>query len=327
MTHLDALPLHEGWTLTTTAGPVPDHIQGRVVPATVPGSAHTDLLAAGLIEDPFLGRNETELVWAHRTHWRFATRFVTAPPADDERVDLTFDGLDTVAAVTLDGTELGRTANQHRSYRFDVRTLLAAGGEHELTVDFSPALEHAEQVEARLGFRPRPYPHPFNAVRKMACSFGWDWGPDFQTAGIWKPVRLERWRTARLASVRPLVTVADDGSGRVELHADLERAGLGDDDVALRSTVPPSIVCATCRLRAICSSTSSATIWARSRLISCSRFSDCMSSSLLMPDICSHASFVGANTVYSVLPVRESSMPAALTASTKVLRSSFSSAI
>lgn len=237
MTHLDALPLHEGWTLTTTAGPVPDHIQGRVVPATVPGSAHTDLLAAGLIEDPFLGRNETDLGWAHRTHWRFATRFVTAPPADDERVDLTFDGLDTVAAVTLDGTELGRTANQHRSYRFDVRTLLAAGGEHELTVDFSPALEHAEQVEARLGFRPRPYPHPFNAVRKMACSFGWDWGPDFQTAGIWKPVRLERWRTARLASVRPLVTVADDGSGRVELHADLERAGLGDDDVALHLQV------------------------------------------------------------------------------------------
>ena len=36
----------------------------------------------------------------------------------------------------------------------------------------------------------RVYPHPFNAVRKMACSFGWDWGPDLQTAGIWKAARI-----------------------------------------------------------------------------------------------------------------------------------------
>src|SRR5690606_26188078 len=31
--------------------------------------------------------------------------------------------------------------------------------------------------------------------------------------------------------------VSDDGSGRVELHADIERAGLGDDDAALTLTV------------------------------------------------------------------------------------------
>ena len=237
MTHLHAQPLHDGWTLTATAGPVPEHLAGRTVAATVPGSAHTDLLAAGLIDDPYLGSNETDLVWAHRTHWRFATQFDSAPVAPDERVDLAFDGLDTVATVALDGTELGRTANQHRSYRFDVRELVGAIPSHELVVDFAPALEYAERVEAELGFRPRPYPHPFNSVRKMACSFGWDWGPDFQTAGIWKPVRIERWRTARLASVRPLVTVDDGGAGRVELHADIERAGLGDDDAILSLSV------------------------------------------------------------------------------------------
>src|SRR6218665_3973241 len=63
-------------------------------------------------------------------------------------------------------------------------------------------------------------------VRKMACSFGWDWGPDLQTAGIWKPVRLERWRTARIASVRPLVTI--DGAATVAVHVDVERSGLTD---------------------------------------------------------------------------------------------------
>ena len=231
MTHLDARQLHEGWTLTATGGPVPEHLEGRSVPAAVPGTSHTALLDAGLIPDPYLDRNEVTLSWMHRASWRFATRFEAAPAAADERVDLAFDGLDTVATVTLNGTEVLSTANMHRSYRADVRSLV--GESNELVVDFSSALEYAEQVEAQLGFRPRPYPHPFNSVRKMACSFGWDWGPDLQTAGIWKPVRLERWRTARLASVRPLVTVSEDGSGRVELHADIERAGLGDDDVVL----------------------------------------------------------------------------------------------
>lgn len=50
-------------------------------------------------------------------------------------------------------------------------------------------------------------------------------GPDLQTAGLWKPVRLERWHTARLARVRPLVTVEPNGTGRIDVHLDLDRAG------------------------------------------------------------------------------------------------------
>ena len=92
-------------------------------------------------------------------------------------------------------------------------------------MDLHSATTYAEAEKERLGFRPGPYPTPFNYLRKMACSFGWDWGPDLRTAGLWKPVRLERWKTARLASVRPLVTVDAHGTGHVELRIDLERTG------------------------------------------------------------------------------------------------------
>jgi beta-mannosidase len=225
--------LHDGWTLRSEGGPVPSTVVGQTVPARVPGSVHTDLLAAGLIPDPYLDQNEAALAWMHRADWRYDLRFVTPTGSDDERVDLVFDGLDTVAAIELDGAVVGRTANQHRSYRWDVRGLLGAGP-HELTVHFRSALEYAESERDRLGKRPSAYEHPLNMVRKMACSFGWDWGPDLQTAGIWKPVRLERWRTARLAQVRPLVTVDPDGTGRIAVHVDVERAGVDpDDDVAL----------------------------------------------------------------------------------------------
>ncbi|PGH46963.1 glycoside hydrolase family 2 protein [Streptomyces sp. Ru87] len=229
--------LHDGWQLSATSGPVPAEIAGRTVPAAVPGSAHLDLLAAGLITDPYLDRTEEDLVWAHRTDWRYTLSFTTATPADGERVDLVFEGLDTVATVELNGTVLGSTANMHRSYRFDVRDLLRPGG-NELVVSFRSALEYAEEVERELGRRDHVYPHPFNMVRKMACSFGWDWGPDLQTAGIWKPVRLERWTGARIAGVRPLVTVGEDGTGQVELHADIERSGrAADRDLRLTASV------------------------------------------------------------------------------------------
>src|SRR5450830_1992318 len=222
--------LHDGWTLTSTSGPVPAAIAGRTIPAEVPGSAHTDLLAAGLIPDPYLDRVEEKLVWAHRVNWRYALELEARAPGPDERVDLVFDGLDTVATITLNGSMLGSTANMHRSYRFDVGPALTPGA-NQLTVDFRSALEHAEEVESELGHRPHTMAHPYNMVRKMACSFGWDWGPDLQTAGIWKPVELHRWRIARLAEVRPLVTT-DGAAGRVEVHVIIERSGLGADDDA-----------------------------------------------------------------------------------------------
>jgi beta-mannosidase len=215
--------LHDGWRIEAVAGPVPDPVRGRALPATVPGSTHLDLLAAGLIEDPYLDTAEADVAWMHRADWRYTLEFESSAPASAERTDLVFDGLDTVATVTLNGRELGRVANMHRTYRFDVREVLR-DGTNTLTVEIASALTHAEKVEAELGRRDHAYPSPFNMIRKMACSFGWDWGPDLQTAGIWKPVRLERWTTARLAAVRPLVTVGEDGTGHVTVHADVEHA-------------------------------------------------------------------------------------------------------
>jgi beta-mannosidase len=246
-----ANPLREGWSLSHTGGDAPATIAGVTIDAVVPGTTHVDLLRAGLIEDPYYGTVERDLQWMWRSTWRYATDFAATEPTAGERVDLVFDGLDTVATVSLNGTELGRTFNMHRSYRFDVREALVAGS-NSLHVDFGSALEYAFAREEVLGDRPRPqpseklmaeaarlgiiegdpdeilakgrvYPQPFNAIRKMACSFGWDWGPDLQTAGIWKGVRIERWRVARLASVRPLVTV-EGTTGVATVHVEIERA-------------------------------------------------------------------------------------------------------
>lgn len=216
-------PIDTGWLLSPVHGPVPKDLAGVTVPATVPGTVHTDLLAAGLIPDPYLDSNEAVLGWIGLTDWQYSTQFDWTPDGAD-RVELAFAGLDTISTIILNGAEVGSTRNMHRSYRFDVTSLLVEGP-NRLVVTFSSPVRYADAASLSLGYRPHTNHHPYNAIRKMACSFGWDWGIDTSTSGIWRPVTLESYAVARLASVRPIATPATTGSGgRVDVHVEVARS-------------------------------------------------------------------------------------------------------
>ena len=73
----------------------------------------------------------------------------------------------------------------------------------------------------------------------MACNFGWDWGPDLVTAGIWRPVTLHRWSTARLGDVLPHVTVGGS-TGQVRICADVVGAHGRQGDCRIIATVAPA---------------------------------------------------------------------------------------
>lgn len=222
--------LHDGWTVRAvgggpTDGVVPLDVADHDVPATVPGVVHTDLLAAQLISDPYVDCNETDVAWIGRTGWRYETTF-DWQPGTEGRVDLVCEGLDTVACVQLNGAPVADTTNMHRSYRFPVTHLLRPGP-NRLAVTFASALDYAETQRDVMGALPIPNTasvYPINFIRKMACNFGWDWGPVLVTAGIWRPIGLHAWSGARLAGVRPAVTV-EDGTGRVRVDVDIERTG------------------------------------------------------------------------------------------------------
>src|SRR5699024_2206387 len=205
-------------------GPAPFEI--REVPATVPGTLILDLHAAGLIEDPYLDRNEHALAWTGECDVTYATRFAWSPTGA-ARVDLVAASLDTAATVVLNGHRIAEVQNQHRSWRFGVTDALV-DGENLLEIRFASPLRTARANEAVLGrLRVTGNDLPYNAIRKMACNFGWDWGPVLVTSGIAGAIGLEEWSGARLAEVRPRVTVAS-GRGEVALQALLERADLLD---------------------------------------------------------------------------------------------------
>lgn len=195
------------------------------LPATVPGSVHVDLLAAGLLADPGVGLNAEDQEWVGRSRWSYATTFTADPVAGSgaaaERVDLVFDGLDTVAEIRLNSEILGRTQNMHRSHRFEVTERLQAG-DNTLEVIFGSVFDLVDAVRAEVGDLPSPAPGPQGYVRKMGANFGTDWVPPLTTAGIWRPVRIERWTGARIAGVRPRTRLAANGSATIDVAVDVE---------------------------------------------------------------------------------------------------------
>jgi beta-mannosidase len=181
---------------------------------------------------------------------------VLPEPGTAERTDLVFDGVDTAARIELGGVLLGRQRNMHRSYRYDV-TNLWRGGQRDLAVHLTSAYTEAEALREWTGPRPNAYPEPFNFIRKMACSFGWDWGITLPGAGIWREVRIETWSTARISGARALTDIDSgdtDGAGDGTLRAliEVERSAQGsaaeleldlvlDGVTVATSALPPGI--------------------------------------------------------------------------------------
>ena len=88
------------------------------LPAQVPGSVHTDLMASRVIPDPFVGDNELRVQWVAENDWEYRKIFdPEAELLDAEAQFLVCEGLDTLAGVTLNGQPLGKAENMFRQYR------------------------------------------------------------------------------------------------------------------------------------------------------------------------------------------------------------------
>lgn len=189
------------------------------LPASVPGTVMQDLLAAGRIPDPHVGLNETEVQWVGERDWLWRLDFEIGAHESRRSMALCLDGLDTIARVWLDGQPIARSENMFVPLRLP---LALAPGPHRLVIRCDSALRHGRALQERFGQRPlwngdasRLY------VRKMACHYGWDWGPTLLTAGPWRPVRLEA-DDVRLGAWHTPVWLADDLTrARVDVEATL----------------------------------------------------------------------------------------------------------
>lgn len=168
--------------------------------ATIPGTIHTDLFQNQLISDPFFGANEKELKWIENENWEYKTTFVlTKEELQNQNIDLQFEGLDTYASVYLNDILVLAANNMFRSWNISVKNKLKTGKNH-LKVIFKSAVEVGKQEAQKLSYTLPGDEKVF--TRKAQYHYGWDWGPCFVTAGIWKQVKLHFWNTATIQNVR-----------------------------------------------------------------------------------------------------------------------------
>ena len=206
----------------------------ETIPAVVPGCVHTDLLAAKKIPDPFYRDNEKAVQWISDANWLYRRSFDVAPELlAHDYVVLKCEGLDTLATIRLNGTQVARTDNMFRTYEFDVKKLLKPGATRSRSSS-TPSLPLLRAKESQRKLPTWAYPGA-GYVRKEPCNFGWDWGPTLITCGIWRNIGIEAFNVARLDEVAILQDHSKKGA--VTLNVRVAARPATSDDLQARVQV------------------------------------------------------------------------------------------
>lgn len=191
----------ESWTLIQGAdrGETPDEGADDLfggVPVSVPGSVLAVLVERGIVADVTVDGTEQEMEWVSDCPWIYRAQVPRRGEGAGTR--LIFEGVDTLATIRVDGEVVLTTDDMFHEWVVDLGADEGSGS-WTVEVEFQPALPVANAAEASQPFpRADMYEIPYNQVRKMACSFGWDWGPVTNTAGLWRAVVVERTPRGRI---------------------------------------------------------------------------------------------------------------------------------
>ncbi|XP_007172997.2 beta-mannosidase isoform X1 [Balaenoptera acutorostrata] len=176
------------------------------LPAEVPGCVHSALFHQRLIQDPYYRFNNLNYRWIALDNWTYIKKFkIPFDLSKRRKVNLVFEGVDTVTVVLLNNVPVGETDNTFRSYSFDITHVVQAV--NVIEVHFQSPVIYADQrskVHTHYSVPPNCPPRVqdgechVNFIRKAQCSFSWDWGPSFPTQGIWKDVRIEAYNICHL---------------------------------------------------------------------------------------------------------------------------------
>ncbi|TVY39358.1 Beta-mannosidase B [Lachnellula occidentalis] len=203
--------------------------------AQFPTNIHLDLMAHDKIPDPFIGLNEHKVQWVGEQKWLYRTSFTVGAALEGEKTVLQFDGLDTFAAVSLNGTSILESDNMHRTYRVDITSTVKEDS-NVLEILFDSAVIRGKQLMKERDFKPVGMTTSGTdksrlLVRKATYHYSWNWGPELMTCGPWRPISLERY-ISRISDLSTKVNISvEDQTAAVHVSAEVEY-GNDNDSVA-----------------------------------------------------------------------------------------------
>lgn len=197
--------------------------------ATVPGVVHLDLLKAGLLPPIEWRDNELKTLWVSQKDWEYTRTFdVDEDFLKADQLILKCDGLDTLATVVINGTEVLKADNMFRVWEADVAAALKPG-RNTITVTFDNCVDACAKGEA---IKHLPAWNCFSPLykgkswlRKMPCSFGWDWGPMAATCGIYRDMQIIAYNKAKIDDVLILQDHRDNGDVALDVRIRTDNVG------------------------------------------------------------------------------------------------------
>lgn len=217
---VERLDLGGAWHLQQENQPASSFIEARV-----PGNVHLDLLRSGKIPDPFYRDNAAKMEWVYNASWTYERTFIV--PEKMLRRDVVLlrcEGLDTVARIEVNGQKLGETDNMYRTWEFNVKGLLREGG-NTVRITFSPVKPYIEAFQKRAPKVPNATGIDISNIRKSPYMNSWDFCARFLPCGIYKPISILAFDTARIVDVRVSQDLNDRAVARLSVRLDAEQTG------------------------------------------------------------------------------------------------------
>ena len=187
---------------------------------SVPGNFELDLFKAGLTPDPYYSQNPWSFYKYENQHLWYSTTFNAEEDADADTF-LTFEGLDTVCDIYVNGSLLAKTDNMFIPHEFCAKEFVKAG-ENEIVVHIIPATIYARKLELKPMNKAQLYNMASLPLRKAPYMYGWDIMPRFVSGGIWKPVKLIKKASERIEQAFIYTTKLDTAKDTALLTAFFE---------------------------------------------------------------------------------------------------------
>ena len=216
------------------------------IPATVPGNIQADLERAHQLKPLWYGAGDPRLAEVAKKDWWYRRDFVAPAAWAGAGLKLVFDGVDYACDVWLNGQHLGANAGMFRRFGYDVAGIIKPGETNRLAVRIEripPELAHILSAsDGAMSGGGENYPKEWgpdffvngiNQTRqllkdlKSPTNYGWDWGVNVYTLGIWQDLRLEASGDARIEWLQVKTELSGDQRGaavKVTLEIDSLRA-------------------------------------------------------------------------------------------------------
>ena len=177
----------------------PDYPVNKWLPCSVPGSAQGTLLSAGKLASPFVEKHADDYRFIEYKEWWFTREFKIDRKFLNKPLFLKFHGIDTVSAIYINGKKAGETCNMFTPYEFRVNDFLRKG-KNTLTVRLDPVIMAARKKDKRKIIDSLEW-LVASFIRKANFAFGHDMSYRMITAGIWRPVELAGYGSARINNI------------------------------------------------------------------------------------------------------------------------------